>query len=353
MRVGVLLSTGALIAVAAAIFLMSQILPVGMPTASGNAGVGYDVLGPIGADGGGDATPFAEIWYPATPDAAPRPVLIYLPGWVGTAIEDVFLIRDLASHGFVVASVRYPSPADLATDAGLRGETPDEMDFSSQPAFENTLRLADGKARSRARNVTALIDRLMHLSEDANSPVAGRLDLSRIGAWGYSFGGAAAAQAARQDGRIKAIANLDGWLFAEAAADGVPCPYLSVSDATPLPDEADLTAPEAQRRYTAILQRDDYDRQVAGLKRHGGFMLTIDGTNHVNFSDYALRFRSRRLSGTGPIDPRRALVITADYLRGFFDDALLGHPSALLRDGAAGYPEAHLQIIAASVGTGL
>jgi dienelactone hydrolase len=354
--VNALLVTGALTAMVAV--LIAQILPIAMPSPSGGYGVGHSMLGPIGADAGA-ATPLAEIWYPVMPAAPPgnepRPVLIYLPGWVGTVIEDRFLIRDLVSHGFVVASLRYPAPSEIAADAidepVLRGETPGEMDFSSQSAFEATLRRADDRARSRARNVTALIDRLRQLNDDEDAPLAGRLDLDRIGVWGYSFGGAAAAQAAWQDRRIKAAANLDGWLFAEAAAQGVPCPYFAVNDATPLPTEAELVAPDATQRYTAILQRDDYKRQLAGLKHHGGFLLTIDGTTHVNFSDNALRFRSRRLTGAGPIDPRRSLVITAAYLRGFFDSVLLNHPAALLQYNRSGYREARLRIIRSETGS--
>ena len=171
------------------------------------------------------------------------------------------------------------------------------------------------------------------------------VDLDRIGVWGFSLGGAAAAQAAWLDRRIKAAVNLDGWHFADAATEGVPCPYLYISDSTPLPGPTELTASDPEVRYTAILDSQDYDHMIAGMKRHGGFYLTVDGTTHVNFSDDALRRRFRRLSGAGSLDARRALGITADYLQGFFDTYLLGRASPLLERDSPAYPEAHLQII--------
>ncbi|MDB5361078.1 MAG: hypothetical protein JWO51_2375 [Rhodospirillales bacterium] len=340
----------------AALFFVNR--PVRLPPPSGPYGVSSRVLH-LPADRSALATPIAEIWYPTSPDRglaagreAAMPVLIYLPGWDGAAVEDLFLIHDLVSHGIVVTSLRYPTASEVAAGrrrgVALRVEVPGGLDFSSQQAFDRTRALGDEKVRSRARNVAAVLDQLTRLNEDRGSELFGRLDLDHLGAWGFSFGGAAAAQAAWQDRRIKAVANLDGWLFADAALQGVPCPYLVLGDGSPLPSAADLAASEPTRRYSAIFDMEDYRRQVAGLTRYGGFLVTIDGTDHVNFSDAATRSSFRGLTGAGAIDPARALVITAAYLREFFKSSWFGQPAPLLEHDPPAYPEVHVKVFGRS-----
>jgi len=318
-------------------FLLSAPPP---PPLSGRYGIARQPLA-LATREGTDATPIAELWYPIDAEG-PRPVLLYFPSWTGTEIDDVFLTRDLVSNGFIVVTVRYPTAEEVAKAGfGLRGEPAGTMDFSSEQAFERTLALGDTKVRARARDASAVLDHLHDLNRQ-DGPFAGRLDLDRIGIWGFSLGGAAAAEAARSDPRIKAVANLDGWLFADAAIQGVAQPYLLMSDATPLPSRVELTAADPVVRYTALLNQGDYDRQIAGLKRHGGYLLTIDGTTHVSFADTATRSRLRQLTGRG-LAASRALTIIAAYLRGFFETHLLAEPSILFGNTPPPFAEAHLQ----------
>lgn len=341
MRMRYRLIGGGLVLMAGAALYALLLTAPSLPSPTGKYEIGHQPLA-LAAPQGTGATPIVELWFPVGAEG-PRPILLYFPSWTGTQIEDVFLIRDLVSNGFVVASLRYPSADEIAKAGfGLRGEPAGDMDFSSEQAFEHTLALGDAKVRARARDAGTVLDRLQDLNIEPGQ-LAGRLDLGRIGIWGFSLGGAAAAQTARIDPRIKAVVNLDGWLFADAAMQGVTQPYLLMSDDSPLPQPEELTSPKPVVRYTAVLNQGDYDRQTAGLKRHGGYLLTIDGTTHMNFTDAAARSRFRRLTGGGPIDAPRALTIVAAYLRGFFDAHLLATPSALFAGTPSPFPEAHLQ----------
>ena len=58
--------------------------------------------------------------------------------------------------------------------------------------------------------------------------LAGRIDLDRLGALGHSFGGNAALEWCRNDGRCLAAANLDGALWTEVARLGLNRPVLQV-----------------------------------------------------------------------------------------------------------------------------
>ena len=342
---GSLLAAGGAILVLAGAFFLFAGRPA-LPLPSGTLGIEHQVLHPSFPDGAA-ATPTVELWYPSSGDA-PWPVLVYLPSWTGTEIENLSTIRDLVSHGFAVVGLRYPTADEVAdgrkSGAALRAELPGDMDFSSAEAYERTQQLGDERVRLRAQNVATVLDHLTQLDAEPGGKFAHRLDLEHIGVWGFSLGGAAAAQAAWLDRRIKVAANLDGWLFADASSDGLPCPYLLIGDAAPPPDPADLNSSNPKRRFPAIFDKRDYERQLAGLSRSGGFIVTIEGTDHLNFADAAARSRFGRWSGAGSIDPRRALAIIDTYLIGFFGTYLQGHPSPVLAEGAAPYPEAHLQV---------
>jgi dienelactone hydrolase len=291
---------------------------------------------------------------PIIPAAAPAvnparfPIILYFSGWSGTRLENAIAVRDLASHGFVVVTVLYPAIQPGAADAVYRRQIEDlekPMDFSSAAAFPRTIDLAANRVRARARDARTILDALTRLDEyDPSGQFTHRLMLDHVGIFGFSFGGAVAAQAAWLDTRFKAAVNLDGWHFAEAAEQGVDRPYLIMSDDTSLPSAADLVSEKPETRATASLDDQDYRRSIENMRKHGGFYVTISGTTHVNYTDAALRSRIRRVTGAGSIAPVRAVEIIDAHLREFFGKYLLDQDSDLFCVSAARFPEARIQI---------
>jgi hypothetical protein len=55
-------------------------------------------------------------------------------------------------------------------------------------------------------------------------------------------------------------------------------------------------------------------------------LLTIDGTQHTNFSDDPCFLPWRRLTGAGPINPRLASRIVALWTVGFLDHVMYRKP---------------------------
>ena len=326
--------------------------PVAPPPASGPLAVRNRPIPFPRPAGDQRPTALARLWYPApraaNEDAAQRlPILIYFPGWDATAIDNRTLVRDLASHGFAVVALRYPTAREASRSngpAGLRSEPPGAMDFSSDAALDRTIRLADGKVRGRARDAVDMLDRLEQLASTPMPDPLPPLAFDRVGILGFSLGGASAVQAAWMDGRFKAVANIDGWLFADSAPQGIPQPYLVISDDEPLPTDADLMADDPSHRNSARLDRDDLDREIRGLERHGGAMMTIRGTLHLNFSDAAFRPRLRGMAGLGPIDRRRGYRILETYTRAFFARWLQDAPTPLFDGPSPLYPEVDLQV---------
>ena len=254
----------------------------------------------------------------APAESPPLPVIVYVNGWNGTRWGNTALLQDLASHGFVVAAADQPAGVLDGFDLSA------PMDFSTDEAHARTMRLIAVKLQAQVRTVGLVLDRLEELNADTDSRFAGRLDLTRAGVIGYSFGGATAAEAALTDPRLHASANLDGLMFGEAAQTGPPFPHLKMNDGSPPVTDAERRSPNAAVRIRATML-DTAERQMrANFARNGGFSLTIPGSLHSNFSDYPIVVPWRRFNGAGTIDPTRCGAIIRHWAVGFFHFALRG-----------------------------
>jgi dienelactone hydrolase len=272
----------------------------------------------------------------AVPDADPepaterRPVVLYFGGWPESSLQNRSLICELASRGFVVASLHYPQQPWRPM-----------LDYSSQAAFERTVELDNERARTFARDASATLDELARLDQGAaDQRFARQLDLRQAGIVGYSFGGAVAAQASRMDARFKAAVNLDGRHWAQALQAGVPVPYLFVGEELLMPTAAMLTSSDPATRYEAFMDRIDYTKLAGNLRVNGGIQVTIDGMQHINFSDDVLRSPVRRFSGGGTIDAERGLLIINSLVVEFFGRQLAQRPAPRLAGNPHPFPEA-------------
>lgn len=174
-------------------------------------------------------------------------------------------------------------------------------------------------------------------------PLANRVDFERVGIFGFSFGGAVAAQACWADRRIRAGLDMEGWLFGDAAEVGIDQPLMTMSDDTPLPNAAELQSPQAEIRFTAELNLADDRHTVGILARNGGERVTIRGTRHANFSVTSLIWPIRRMVGAGRASPTKAHRLISAYAVAFFQKRLRGEDPLLLRPGAAALDEMRLE----------
>ena len=171
------------------------------------------------------------------------PVLIFSHGYLGMPSDYTALMEDLASHGYAVFSVAHTGESMAVSLPDGRTEllfTPDNQlvplargvlgewtaeDSISAVVISTTVR---GRAEETLRwylaripNSTAALDRwvedtrlvvdeLARLARRPGSRFAGRLDLTRLGAFGHSMGGVASAAFCARDRRCDAAINLDG-----------------------------------------------------------------------------------------------------------------------------------------------
>jgi predicted dienelactone hydrolase len=137
------------------------------------------------------------------------------------------LAEDLASHGYVVVGfdAPYRTRVIVFPDGRVIERTPENN--PELYSGEELTRRADKLLAAWTADAAFVLDRLEQLSSpDASSKFSGRLDMSRVGLFGHSFGGATAAQFCCQDARCKAGIDVDGSLHGSVVQEGIHKPFM-------------------------------------------------------------------------------------------------------------------------------
>ena len=117
-----------------------------------------------------------NIYYPAS--GGRHPIIIMSHGLGGSRDGYEYLGRHWASHGYVSVHVQHKG-----SDDAVWKEVPIATAESMQKSAAQLV-----NALNRPKDVSFVIDRLEQLDRD-DGPLHGRLDMTRIGMAGHSFGG--------------------------------------------------------------------------------------------------------------------------------------------------------------------
>jgi predicted dienelactone hydrolase len=238
------------------------------------------------------------------------------------------LAEDLASHGYMVLTIDHTYDASIVDFPGGRRTVRRPKSITGTDEQAVAVRQADARfaldqldALNRGHNIDAEQRPLPPGLRDA-------FDLSHVGMFGHSYGGATTAAAMHADPRIKAGVNLDGGLHGPVTTAGLDQPYL-------------------------LINREGLDPEWwAGLWPHlRGWHLEVHvaGTTHMSFTD--LQALQRQTPGPAPasiphsigtIDGHRSVLLQRTYVRAFFDLHLRGQPSLLLTGPSPTWPEVGL-----------
>ena len=251
--------------------------------------------------------------------AQPFPLLLFGHMWGGRRTQDTFLAEELASHGYIVAAIDHPGNGariELANGTILksdRAKALSNLDQTTAPAVralwthELALWTADNEY------VLGLLT--------AHPPnwLAGRIDNTRIGAFGHSFGGSASmallGRNARKSPYIQAALNMDGWTF-DGLAHRTTEPILFLYAGPP------LVTPPASNSVDDQLERQDLAAVNASLAQHGGCEAYLPNTQHADFTDQTLVSPIERLTYTGPLPGERVRPLVRSLVLAFFDRTL-------------------------------
>ena len=285
-------------------------------------------------------------------DVSPRPrsfpVVIMRAGASAFVVHYSTLAEDLASHGYVV--VGFDAPYRTFAVAFPDGRVMRRPPENNPELCEDQPPARQGPCVSRfltawTADVAFVLDRLERLNASGpGGKLAGRLDMTRVGVFGHSFGGATALQFCHDDPRCKAGIDIDGQPFGKVIQDGLRQPFMFL-----LSDHGDLPESRPGRRsghdpvdlrIWANIQ-SIYDR----LPPDGRSRIAIRGANHFLFSDDGALLKSHivlralRMAGGVGIDGRRQLAVTAHCVHSFFDTWLEGASVARLDLPSPLYPE--------------
>jgi hypothetical protein len=261
--------------------------------------------------------------------------------------------EELASHGYVVVGVNhtYETAVTVFPDGRTVAANPAAIAGALGPqtgAHDAVFRQRGAVCEYKAADLASVADQLEVLAA-AGGALGQRLDLTKLGACGHSFGGNAALEWCRNDARCRAAANLDGALWSEVGRVGLDGPALQIlgphdefsvpSDVAVkqgmAPDEAWF---EAEKAITFGGWRTVADHAQPGST------VRVEGASHLSFMDVpflpvAAGSPVTAMLAATSIAPERMWRITCDLLLAFFGRHLSGEPAPLLDDPTAVYPE--------------
>jgi len=276
---------------------------------------------------------------PVASQGGPFHVLLFNHGWAGRRTQDTFLTEDLASHGYVVASIDHTyNSSRVELPGGRIIDNPggsDPIDINLHSVGEITGAWNKELSKWVADEIFVL-NTLQNDNLDQKSPWYGRLDTKRAGALGHSFGGAAAVQICSVDARIQSALNMDGWTFGDIRqrAANQPTMFLyGIADGSPPPPDPRTMG--AAARAEAELDATDSNEVDTTLKQFGGYKLSISNTAHMDFTDHPLVSPWRRWTQPSHISAARIETIVRAYVLAFFDQTVRGAKPTLLESGTS------------------
>lgn len=240
--------------------------------------------------------------------STPFPVLVFSHGMVGLRLQNSSTLQELASWGYIVVAIDHTDAAAVTVfpDGETRYYNLDRFGIPSGVEPDETL-VAERVFPVWVADQRFIYDTL-ETWERNDSLLAGTLDLTHIGSFGHSFGGATALEVCRVDTRCRAAVDMDGGLYGDSVILPAVRPLLLMSSA------------DSNRYPNAIAKWT----QLIANARTDAYWLELPNSNHLSFTFSQLL---SPLLVPQDFDPRGGLDIVDKYLRGFFDRYLRNMPT--------------------------
>ena len=260
------------------------------------------------------------------------PVLIFSHGLHAKATGYYALLSEIASHGYVIVNINhtYESAGTIFPDGRLRyfdtdyslsADTPESREIVSKviEAYKQGLSFEERHEVVRkalkeydsnsmvarwSNDIRAILDEL----EEWNNKgfLSNRLDLSRVGAFGHSRGGAAAAQSLIEDDRVRAAINLDGSHWGNIVDTIFQKPFLYLSSDWP-PEHHDLN------EHAYVNKSSSYFYE--------GRLLS---SGHSSFMDIPYMITLKKFNNARSIEKDLAIAVSSELVIHFFENHLNG-----------------------------
>ena len=163
-----------------------------------------------------------SFWYPQNAGVGETyPLIVFSHGGLGTEDSNESLYLELASHGYVVASIGHPYHALWTKDEGGR-TTFVNLDYFQELQQEDpqrdkaaSYRLYQQWMATRMGDISLVIDAILDEASNDAGGVTSLVDEARIGVMGHSLGGSAALGIPRRRADIDAVIALEAPFLAD------------------------------------------------------------------------------------------------------------------------------------------
>ncbi len=285
-----------------------------------------------------------KFWYPE--EEGEYPLVVFSHGAFGVIDSNDSTCRELASNGYVVASIGHPYHAMFVEDVNGK-TTMVKMDFMKQVYGDNGADTAEAERAVyefskewmavRAGDMHFVLDTILAKAESKEEAPFHLIDTEYIGLFGHSMGGATAVQMGRERKDIDAVIDLEGTMAGEYVGfengyelynkEPYPVPVLDVNSKA-VRDQID--ALEKEHADTNWKYVNDYLGENAADYREVIFY----GAGHLNFTDLPLFSPIlAKMLGVGEVDARTCIEDVNEVVLLFFNEYLKGEGSSdLIKD---------------------
>ena len=260
------------------------------------------------------------------------PVLLFSGGFGGYSNQNTTQIRGLVKSGFVVVAIGH-TYLDIVVsidgnDILICDQARDLLNGTSNPENPETLTYAT-TVELYAQDASFVLTELKKLND---SEFDRKLDLERVGYFGHSIGGAAAALSLQNDQRIDAAISMDGMNHPDVIENGLSKPWFFMI---------------SQQGWNADLGPHIFNMPLQLEKiwptLPAGNMFVIDKSAHNNYSDVChfndpILYTASKAAGLcGMVNNKKMDKIMVHYSVAFFRKYLNGTDEPILDNPE--YPE--------------
>ena len=279
-------------------------------------------------------------WYPA--EVGQYPLVVFSHGAFGVIDSNYSTYTELASNGYVVASIGHPYHAMYVED--VNGKTTFvDMEFFKQVNADNGGEYSEEAERRqyelskewmelRSADMNFVLDTILEkttVDGIGTEKVFSLIDTDKIGLMGHSMGGATAVQLGREREDITAVIDLEGTMLGEYVGfengyeiynkEPYPIPVLDVNSQAVREDIETLETEHPDWEYV----NDYLGRNAADYRE-----VIFNGAGHLNYTDLPLIAPPlAAMLGVGDVDATVCLKNVNEVVLTYFDFYLKGEGS--------------------------
>ncbi len=269
-----------------------------------------------------------KFWYPK--EEGKYPLAVFSHGAFGVIDSNYSTCVELASRGYVVASIGHPYHAMFVEDTNGKMTFVD-MDFMKRIYEDNGADTPEAEKRVyefslewmelRSADMNFVLDTILEEAEKEREEPFTRVDAERIGLIGHSMGGATAVELGRERKDIDAVIDLEGTMSGE---------YVGFENGYELYEESSYPVPLLDVNSKAIREEIDklekehpeweYVNDYVGRNAADYREVIFQDAGHLNFTDLPMISPVlARILGVGEVDAAECMNNVNEMVCIFFD----------------------------------